>query len=91
MLSKKELKEELTHILYDQTRRTPIVIPVINEIGVGMGGNMQNQGRINNQNKVPVAPQNFEKLAPIKFPIPKVPDNEAADPRVRFDNRKLLK
>jgi len=84
---KKELKEELTHILYDQTRRTPIVIPVINEIGVGMGGNMQNQGRINNQNKVPVAPQNFEKLAPIKFPIPKVPDNEAADPRVRFDNR----
>ena len=30
---KKELKEEITHILYDQTRRTPIVIPVINEIG----------------------------------------------------------
>ena len=30
---KKEIKDELTHILYDQTRRTPIVIPVINEIG----------------------------------------------------------
>jgi ribonuclease J len=29
---KKEIKEEVTHILYDQTRRTPIVIPVINEI-----------------------------------------------------------
>ncbi len=29
---KKELKDELTHVLYDQTRRTPIVIPVINEI-----------------------------------------------------------
>jgi ribonuclease J len=29
---KKELKDEITHILYDQTRRTPIVIPVINEI-----------------------------------------------------------
>ena len=31
---KKEIKDEITHILYDQTRRTPIVIPVINEIGV---------------------------------------------------------
>ena len=30
---KKELKDEISHILYDQTRRTPIVIPVINEIG----------------------------------------------------------
>lgn len=30
---KKELKDEITHILYDKTRRTPIVIPVINEIG----------------------------------------------------------
>ncbi len=34
---KKEIKDELTHILYDQTRRTPIVIPVINEIGGGGG------------------------------------------------------
>jgi len=32
---KKEIKDEITHILYDQTRRTPIVIPVINEIGGG--------------------------------------------------------
>jgi ribonuclease J len=32
---KKELKEEITHILYDQTHRTPIVIPVVNEIGGG--------------------------------------------------------
>ncbi len=31
--AKKELREELTHLLYDQTRRTPIIIPVINEIG----------------------------------------------------------
>lgn len=41
---KKELKDEITHILYDQTRRTPIVIPVINEIGVGGGGNGKQQG-----------------------------------------------
>jgi ribonuclease J len=45
---KKEIKDELTHVLYDQTRRTPIVIPVINEIGGGGGGKPQegeNQNR----------------------------------------------
>ena len=42
---KKELKDEITHVLYDQTRRTPIVIPVINEIGGGGGGqNRQGSG-----------------------------------------------
>jgi ribonuclease J len=39
---KKEIKDELTHVLYDQTRRTPIVIPVINEIGGG--GKPQHEG-----------------------------------------------
>ncbi len=34
-VAKKELRDELTHLLYDQTHRTPIVIPVINEIGGG--------------------------------------------------------
>lgn len=42
---KKELKDEITHILYDQTRRTPIVIPVINEIGTGGGGGQGGQAR----------------------------------------------
>ena len=40
---KKEIKDELTHVLYDQTRRTPIVIPVINEIGGGGNGGKQPQ------------------------------------------------
>lgn len=40
---KKEIRDEITHILYDQTRRTPIVIPVINEIGGGGGGGQGNQ------------------------------------------------
>ena len=40
---KKEIKDELTHVLYDQTRRTPIVIPVINEIG-GNGGGKSSEG-----------------------------------------------
>lgn len=30
---KKEIKDEINHILYDQTHRTPIVIPVVNEVG----------------------------------------------------------
>ena len=42
---KKELKDESTHILYDQTRRTPIVIPVINEIAAGGGGGQQGNGQ----------------------------------------------
>ncbi len=40
---KKEIKDEITHILYDQTRRTPIVIPVINEIGVAPTGTKPGQ------------------------------------------------
>ena len=44
---KKELKDEITHILYDQTRRTPIVIPVINEIGVGGGQGNKQQANAN--------------------------------------------
>ena len=50
---KKELKDEITHVLYDQTRRTPIVIPVINEIGGGGGGqNRDNRdGRDNRDNR----------------------------------------
>lgn len=47
---KKELKDEITHILYDQTRRTPIVIPVINEIGGG-GGNQGRQSGGNNTSR----------------------------------------
>jgi len=41
---KKEIKDEVTHILYDQTHRMPIVIPVINEIGTG-GNRPQQSGK----------------------------------------------
>jgi ribonuclease J len=37
---KREIKDDVTHILYDQTHRTPIVIPVVNEIG----GEQSSQG-----------------------------------------------
>ena len=50
---KKELKDEITHILYDQTRRTPIVIPVINEIGGSGGGQQGGQNRQQGQGQNP--------------------------------------
>jgi len=88
---KKELKDEITHILYDQTRRTPIVIPVINEIGGG--GAPQGQNR-DNRDRAPRGDQqrseggaNAQRPTPRTFPEPQVPDTEAADPRVRPDTR----
>jgi ribonuclease J len=36
---KVELKEHITHYLFEQTQRSPIVIPVVNVIGGGGGGN----------------------------------------------------
>lgn len=79
---KKEIKDEITHVLYDQTRRTPIVIPVINEIGGG-GGNKPQQQQPQQSEK----PQNFKRPAPRKFPPKQVPDSEAQVPKPQFDNR----
>jgi ribonuclease J len=50
---KKELRDEITHILYDQTRRTPIVIPVINEVNEN-----QNNSQNNNTNRPRQYPSN---------------------------------
>lgn len=77
---KKELREEITHILFDQTRRTPIVIPVINEIPTN----------IKTSQKQPAAK---EPAVPFKLPIaPKIPgkvypDIDTIEPRQRGDNR----
>lgn len=90
---KKELKDEITHILYDQTRRTPIVIPVINEIG---GGNSQKQGNSNQNNgRKPQSQQPSVKttdavIPPLptqQFPSKQVPDTEAVEPKQRVDTR----
>lgn len=95
---KKELKDEITHILYDQTRRTPIVIPVINEIGGSGGGGgqgRQNNDSRGNDNRGPrqngPRPERDdrpveESSAPVesrRFPAPQVPDTEATDTKSR--------
>ena len=82
---KKEVKDEVTHILYDQTRRTPIVIPVINEIGLrgpshGQGPRPQ-QGRPGE--KAPAQPLSMNSMPRRKFPGKQVPDTEANDTRGR--------
>lgn len=87
---KKEIKDEVTHILYDQTRRTPIVIPVINEIGAsskpGQGGanRQQNQNGQNGQQRPQPQGQRkpFMPATPNrKFPPRQVPDSEVQVPR----------
>lgn len=90
---KKELKDEITHILYDQTRRTPIVIPVINEIGGGgqggsQGGNQQNSRQQGNNSERRDNRPPYVKPAPVQnIPAPQVPDTEAVEPRARLDTR----
>lgn len=91
---KKEIKDEITHILYDQTRRTPIVIPVINEIGGGSNsgnngnnGNQQNSQQNPQQAQRPAGVKPFVRPAPKQFPPRQQPDTEANQPKPRFDSR----
>lgn len=75
---KVELKDHVTHYLFEQTQRSPIVIPVINVIS---GGNKQDSrqqpGGQTGQNGQPAAPdQPVEK--------PKTPEEIAAEQQKRF-------
>lgn len=73
---KKELRDEITHILYDQTRRTPIVIPVVNEIGGGGQKPQSGSSRNSSNGNKPVLPKPANK----KFPRPQLPDSETQVP-----------
>lgn len=73
---KKEIKDEVTHILYDQTRRTPIVIPVINEIGSSNRPQQKKPGDATQQSQ-PRVPQPTRR----RFPSRQVPDSEAIVPK----------
>lgn len=73
---KKELREEVAHILYDQTRRMPIVIPVINEIAVAMKPAPKQQGGQRPQQQVP-----FTLPPAPKIPEKVYPDTDTLEPR----------
>jgi len=63
---KVELKDHVTHYLFEQTQRSPIVIPVINVITGGGGGNKQGdkQNAQRNPNDKPEEkPKSSEELA----------------------------
>lgn len=76
---KKEIKDEVTHILYDQTRRTPIVIPVVNEIGLvarpAQGKASAGQQQPTESRRAPM-PQRSNR----KFPPKQYPDTEVVEP-----------
>ena len=81
---KKEIKDEVTHILYDQTRRTPIVIPVINEIGLrSPNPNQKNQPTGRQPENGNVHKPTMSAPARRVFPKKQVPDTEANDTRAR--------
>lgn len=72
---KKELKDEITHLLYDQTHRTPIVIPVINEINT----RLPQAG----SNKANTKTAEFKRPPAKKFPPKQIPDTEVVEPKNR--------
>ena len=84
---KVELKEHITHYLFEQTQRSPIVIPVVNVVG---GGREQGQNRPNdkprgNGNSQPRqgGSDPFE-AAVAPEPAPKTPEEIAAEQQARF-------
>lgn len=78
---KKELKDEITHILFDQTRRTPIVIPVVNEVGVATKPQQQQpQLTPQQQQRMAKRPLLPPKPVGIKLPQKQFPDTEVAEP-----------
>ena len=88
---KKEIKDEITHILYDQTRRTPIVIPVINEVG-GLKPVKSEATPAHSVSKSPTrgkrpASGDSKMTLPTaprrRFPQRQVPDTEANDTKAR--------
>ncbi len=91
---KKEIKDEITHILYDQTRRTPIVIPVINEVG-GLKMVKSTAASSTSTIKTPVRSKKsaaasaeepkmtLSTMPRRRFPRRQVPDTEANDTKAR--------
>jgi ribonuclease J len=92
---KAELKDHVTHFLFEHTGGSPIVIPVVNVISGGNGGgkpsqgtNQQGQGgqpAPNNQNGQPTAKPGAQQPAPTPEPVPPTPDEIAAEQQKRFE------
>ncbi len=83
---KQELREHVTHFLFEQTQRSPIVIPVVNVIG-GKPSNDKNGNDSNNNSKSNSngsyndGPRNNE---PKEEPAQLTPEQEAEEVQKRF-------
>lgn len=75
---KVELKEHITHFLFEQTQRSPIVIPVVNVIGGRAEGSSRPESR-KQGNRQDAAPQ----VDPF-VPLQKTPEQIAAEQQARF-------
>lgn len=86
---KKEIKDEITYILYDQTHRTPIVIPVINEVGAAQRptGRAPHQNQSQNHGNVPGSKSPVPTMPRHKFPHKQIPDTEVIEPKNQPDGR----
>ncbi len=62
---KKEIKDEVSHVLYDQTRRTPIVIPVINEVNENQPSSGSPGPKPGQPNRRPLPAPNQPRPAPV--------------------------
>ncbi len=71
---KQEIKEHVTHFLFEQTGRSPIVIPVVNVLGGSRGGEKQQAG-----NGTPARRGQKQSAEPVK-----TPEQEAAEMQERF-------
>ena len=79
---KKEIRDDVTYILYDKTKRMPIVIPVVNEVM----GEPRNNGYKNNHSQVEATDQNKPKAAEFqrllgKRTLPKLPEVDSDQPK----------
>ncbi|MDB5175851.1 MAG: rnjA [Candidatus Saccharibacteria bacterium] len=74
---KVELKDHVTHYLFEQTQRSPIVIPVINVITGGGGKGDKNQGQSGQ-------PGQTGQNGQAEQPKPRTPEEQAADQQKRF-------
>lgn len=81
---KVELKDHITHYLFEHTQRSPVVIPVINVVSGGGGGNRQGDNRRQGQSGQNGAPgaQN-DGPAPVEEK-PTTPEEIAAEQQKRF-------
>lgn len=74
---KVELKEHITHFLFEQTQSSPIVIPVVNVIN---GGRADNSGQNGQTPQAGTNPPASQQPAPAQ----KTPEQVAAEQQQRF-------